>query len=106
MNSFKDPRDGQVYKTVSINGKTWFAENLRYKVEEGSSSYDDLESNGEEYGLLYNWDAAQQACPEGWRLPTDEELTELARHFGGYFDGLDKKTHDDPSKSFKASSTT
>jgi uncharacterized protein (TIGR02145 family) len=28
---FTDPRDGQTYKTVEINGKTWLAESLRYK---------------------------------------------------------------------------
>ncbi len=38
------------------------------------------EDNGqyaEKYGLLYTYDAAQKALPEGWRLPTDEDWKKL-----------------------------
>ena len=31
-------------------------------------------ANCEGYGRLYTWKAAQNACPNGWRLPTDSEL--------------------------------
>jgi len=30
------------------------------------------------YGVLYNWNAAQIACPTGWHLPTDAEHETLA----------------------------
>ncbi len=30
-------------------------------------------SNYKNYGVLYNWVAAIQACPEGWHLPSKEE---------------------------------
>lgn len=33
-----------------------------------------------QYGVLYNWPAAREACPAGWRLPSDEEWTQLAEH--------------------------
>ncbi len=29
------------------------------------------------FGVLYNWEAAMQACPEGWHLPTESEWQEL-----------------------------
>lgn len=38
------------------------------------------EDNGQyadKYGLLYTYDAARKALPEGWRLPTDEDWKEL-----------------------------
>lgn len=31
----------------------------------------------------YTWDAAKEACPSGWHLPTDSEWTMLVDQFGG-----------------------
>lgn len=42
------------------------------------------------YGVLYNWRAAQDACPDGWHLPSDEEWEQLTVYLGdnGYnYDG-------------------
>lgn len=83
-----DARDGQKYKTISfkntITGTTviWMAQNLNYKVQ-GSYAYDDNESNRKELGLLYNWEAAKKACPNGWHLATDSEWSMLVSEFGG-----------------------
>ena len=82
-NTFTDPRDGQVYRTVELNGKRWLAQNLNFDVGEGCWFYDDDPKNGEKYGRLYTWEAAKKACPPGWRLPTDEEWTALHDKYGG-----------------------
>lgn len=36
----------------------------------------------ETYGLLYSYEAAQKAVPEGWRLPTDEDWKKLEETLG------------------------
>ena len=35
------------------------------------------------YGVLYNWPAATQSCPDGWHLPSDAEWTTLTDYLGG-----------------------
>ena len=86
--TYTDTRDGQTYKTISfentLTGSTvvWLAQNLNYKVED-SYAYDDNESNRDEFGLLYTWEAAKKACPKGWHLATDSEWSMLVSEFGG-----------------------
>jgi uncharacterized protein (TIGR02145 family) len=37
----------------------------------------------EAYGVLYNYPAAEEACPAGWRLPTLAEEQTLVANIGG-----------------------
>ena len=76
-----DTRDGQKYTIVEIGNQTWFAENLNYETSD-SWWYNNSASNGEIYGRLYTWDAAQIACPEGWRLPGDDDWKVLEMQLG------------------------
>ncbi len=99
-----DTRDGKTYNTVLIGTQCWFAQNLNVGTKVlGSANqtnnsiiekycYNNLESNCDVYGGLYQWDEAMQysttegvigICPTGWHLPTDAEWTTLTTFLGG-----------------------
>lgn len=99
--SFTDPRDNKTYQTVTIGQQVWMAENLAwlpavnnmgatsdipmYKVYDYTGTDIEAAKNTENYqvyGVLYNWNAAQQACPAGWHLPTDSEWNQLLGYLG------------------------
>lgn len=77
-----DLRDGNTYKTVTIHGVTWMAENLKYKVGQGAHIFDNSPDNLPIYGFLYDWKTALNACPTGWHLPTGSEFQLLAGTYG------------------------
>lgn len=91
--------DGNVYGTVLIGDFWWMAENLkstRFNNGSGIPCIKDqskwLRSNSPAYcfyqnnedyidtlGLLYNWYSVSSGklCPEGWRVPTDNEWKQI-----------------------------
>lgn len=83
-NSYKDPRDKQKYRTIKVGSRLWLADNLNYKMD-GSFCYKDDESQCMAYGRLYTWDAAINACPQGFHLPTDDDFQSLWQAAGADF---------------------
>jgi uncharacterized protein (TIGR02145 family) len=107
--SFKDARDGNVYKTIKIGSQIWMAENLHsFNFRNGDpipiekkdkfwsgirktnsaacSYYENNLDTGDKYGLLYNWDAINDPrglAPEGWHIPTETEWKILINNLGG-----------------------
>ncbi len=89
---FTDPRDGQTYDLVYINGITWFAENANYDTNEGVSPRSDSASyRCYQYykgyctsdGGLYTFNTAKAVCPAGFHLSTKAEWDTLINIAGG-----------------------
>ena len=70
------------YESVRIGNQVWMARNLNRDIG-GSFCYDNDSLNCEKYGRHYTWKAAQNACPEGWRLPTHADFRELEKNAEG-----------------------
>ena len=91
---FVDSRDGQEYDIVNINGKWWFGENVNYYTR--NSKYPENDSlKNHSYGRLYNWEDANKACPEGWKIPTKTEWYSMMKsldssvEYGEWYSGKD-----------------
>ncbi len=99
--------DGNVYQTVTIGEQVWMMENLKvthYRngdpipnvTDNGAwgglstgayCNYDNDEHKVATYGRLYNWyavDDSRNIAPDGWHIPSDDEMQTLADYLGGY----------------------
>jgi len=97
--------DGNIYHSIVIGTQTWMKENLKTtKYRDGSSianltdsaewenykfgaycNYNNLKNNGNQFGRLYNWTAANSGvlAPAGWHVATKAEWETLINYLGG-----------------------
>lgn len=94
--TFTDPRDGEVYPIVCIGDQVWMARNLNYAAP-GSDYFNNDPANGPILGRLYSWNTLmngqppsstvpsgiQGLCPNGWHIPSNQEVVKLANFLGG-----------------------
>ena len=76
-----DSRTGKPRPTVKIGEQVWLQDNMDYVSSKMKKNYcyDDLESNCEQFGRLYEWGDAVNACPAGSRLPNAKDFETLAK---------------------------
>lgn len=97
---------GKTYKTVTVGGKTWMAENLavtqyndgtaipemfsvgefKNTTEGAFAAYDGNVNNAAKYGYLYNGyvvKSNKNVCMTGWRVPNSGDWYQLAAALGG-----------------------
>lgn len=78
---FEDIRDGAKYHYVTIGSLDWFTFNLNWKGT--GNTYLLVDALGDVYGRLYNWEQAKSACPQGWRVPNNQDWEEFAKTLNG-----------------------
>lgn len=78
MNDF----DGNQYKTQKYGNTIWMTENLRTTRDKHGNELmyyfpneDPTKSKG--FGLLYDFETACRVCPDGWKLPSNEDWEAL-----------------------------
>lgn len=85
---------GTMYSSKRMaDGKQWTTHNLDVNTVP-SYCYEDAEPNCRQYGRLYTWEPARRVCQSlggGWRLPTDDEWRQMAKHYGGVSEDSDDK---------------
>jgi hypothetical protein len=65
--------DGNTYRTKVYDGVEWMIDNSRKTCGVIGCSYPPVDDNGALYGLLYPWNCAHLACPDGWILPSGQD---------------------------------
>lgn len=89
--TFTDERDGETYGWARFGRLDWMTENYRYDAGLESSVYQEAADYQKpvpstqhlaHFGRLYTVAGAEAACPQGWRLPTDDDWQQLEQQLG------------------------
>jgi uncharacterized protein (TIGR02145 family) len=97
VDSVVDERDGMVYKTLQFGNQLWMAKNMEYAIgdslingEVRSATYFGVSTvsvwqkmyDSSSVGWRYNWKEVQDACPNGWKVPSRSDVKKLLKIIG------------------------
>lgn len=85
-----DARDSKQYYYTTVAGLDWFVENLAF--EGAGKPFFDSYAMADIFGIFYTWNDAVSVCPEGWRLPSNEDFLALHNSLTGAADKDTKVT--------------
>lgn len=74
--------DGNNISYQEFGDSYWTMVNLPPTAGKGES-FNGYELLSTILGGYFTWGEAQSVCPDGWRLPSDEDWSALAKHLGG-----------------------
>ena len=82
---FVDPRDQEEYCIVTIGGKDWFSENLRFTDNEKKGVWLDHNTARKAFGRFYTYQEIRSGdlCPPGFHVPSRNEWDALINSLGG-----------------------
>ncbi len=72
--------DGTDYYYTRIGSLDWFRNNLA--SQNGGAPLANHDVMSDIFGRYYSYEDAVKACPEGWRLPTEEDWVALGKELG------------------------
>lgn len=72
--------DSQDYYYTRIGDLEWFRNNIG--VRKGGAPYGNVDIMSDVFGRFYSHEDAMTACPEGWRLPSEEDWLALGAALG------------------------
>lgn len=78
---FQDARDGRSYCYDRFGNLNWMTENLAW--EDAGNVFTDSPVLNHIFGRHYTWAEAVNACPAGWRLPTNADWEDLGKAVNG-----------------------
>ena len=78
-----DDRDGKSYRYVTLGGLDWFSQNLAWQGT--GFPFKASKATAPLFGSMYTWEDAVHGdvCPEGWRVPSNEDWESLAAAMNG-----------------------
>ena len=82
-NEIVDERDGHVYGYVTAGDLDWFSQNLSWQG--AGVPFRSSPATASLFGSFYTWNEAMSGnvCPEGWRVPAQEDWESLATVLNG-----------------------
>ncbi len=76
--SFTD-EDGNIYYYTAVGSLEWLRQNV---CADGGTPFRKSRIMSDVFGKFYSYEEAMTVCPEGWRLPTEEDWLDLCKALG------------------------